>query len=90
MKPLLIYLLIINALAFALMLMDKRKAIKGHWRVPEKTLLGAALLGGSLGCLLGMYTVRHKTKHLQFSIGVPVILAIEIIIFVFIYSNTVG
>lgn len=90
MKPLFIYLLIINALAFALMLIDKRKAVKNRWRIPEKTLLGSALLGGSLGCLLGMYAARHKTKHLQFTLGVPVIFAVQAIILIFIYSNTVG
>lgn len=90
MKPLFVYLLIINALAFALMLIDKRKAVKGRWRIPEKVLLGAAIAGGSLGCLSGMYAARHKTKHLQFSIGVPVVFTIQAIILVFICSNTVG
>lgn len=90
MKPLLIYLLIINALAFVLMLTDKRKAIKGRWRIPEKTLLASAFWGGSFGCLLGMYAARHKTKHPKFSIGVPVILAIQTTILILIYSNTVG
>lgn len=90
MKPFFIYLLLINALAFALMLIDKRKAIKSHWRIPEKTLLGVALLGGSLGCLLGMHTARHKTKHLQFSIGVPILFAIQVIALIALCSNTVG
>lgn len=90
MKPLLIYLLIINALAFMLMLIDKRKAVKNRWRIPEKTLLGAALLGGSFGCLLAMHTVRHKTKHPQFSIGVPIIFVIQTILLILIYTNTAG
>ena len=58
-----LYLLIINALAFLLMLLDKYKARKNLWRIPEATLMGAAALGGSIGALLGMYTVRHKTRH---------------------------
>ena len=62
------------------MLYDKYLAKNNLWRIPEKTLLGVAILGGSLGCLLGMYTVRHKTKHLKFTIGVPVILAVQILI----------
>lgn len=79
MKPLLVYLLIINALGFVLMLADKYKAKKNHWRIPEATLLAIAVLGGSPGCLGGMYTVRHKTKHLKFTLGIPVILAIQIV-----------
>lgn len=90
MKPFLIYLLIVNALAFSLMLMDKQKAVKNRWRIPEKVLLGSAVLGGSFGCLLGMYTARHKTKHLKFSLGVPAIFAVHVIIFILIYTNTAG
>ena len=77
-KLVLLYLLIINAIGFLLMLADKYKARKNLWRIPEVTLLTAAALGGSLGCLLGMYTVRHKTKHLKFTVGIPVILVLQI------------
>jgi uncharacterized membrane protein YsdA (DUF1294 family) len=87
MKPLLVYLLIINALGFVLMLADKHKAKKNRWRIPEATLLCVAVLGGSLGCLWGMYAARHKTKHLKFSLGLPVILAVQIIILVLIYAK---
>lgn len=87
MKLLLIYLLIINAAGFALMLADKRKAKKNRWRIPEATLMGIAALGGSVGSLLGMYTVRHKTKHLKFTLGIPVILALQVVaaVWIFIY-----
>ena len=71
---LLLYLLIINAIAFCLMLIDKYKAKKNLWRIPEATLMTTALLGGSIGALLGMYTVRHKTKHPKFTVGIPLIL----------------
>ena len=74
------YLLIINAAAFLLMLMDKRKAIKSKWRIPEATLMWSAALGGSVGALAGMYLFRHKTKHLKFTIGIPVILALQIVL----------
>ena len=74
------YLILMNAAGFALMLADKHKARKNRWRIPERTLLGAAVLGGSVGVLAGMHLARHKTKHIQFSIGVPVILAIQIIL----------
>ena len=79
MKELLsIYLLIINAIAFCLMLIDKYKARKNLWRIPEATLISTALLGGGIGALIGMYTVRHKTRHAKFSIGIPLILLAQI------------
>ena len=79
MKELLyIYLLINNAIAFALMLIDKYKARKNLWRIPEATLMAAALLGGSICALIGMYTVRHKTRHAKFTIGIPLILLAQI------------
>lgn len=80
MKLLLVYLFIINALGFLLMLLDKQKAKKNLWRIPEATLMGIAILGGSLGCMWGMYAVRHKTKHLKFSLGLPVIFSVHCII----------
>ena len=80
MKPLLVYLIIINAAGFVLMLVDKHKAKKNLWRIPEATLLTVAALGGSIGCLAGMYAVRHKTQHLKFTMGIPVILAVQIIL----------
>ena len=78
MKYLILYLLLINALAFVLMLVDKQKARRNLWRIPESTLIGIAVIGGSAGTLLGMYTFRHKTRHIKFTIGVPVILALQL------------
>lgn len=75
-----IYLITINAIAFILMLADKYRARKNLWRIPEKVLLGAALLGGSLGATAGMYAVRHKTKHAIFAIGLPLMLIVHILI----------
>ena len=82
---LLAYLIIINAVAFFLMLADKVK--KKRWRIPEATLMLTALLGGSPGALAGMYTFRHKTKHLKFTMGIPIILALQItgVLFVLLY-----
>ena len=77
-KLILIYLLIVNALGFLLMLVDKRKAQKNLWRIPEATLFLMAAIGGSIGSLAGMYTFRHKTKHLKFTLGVPAILILQI------------
>jgi uncharacterized membrane protein YsdA (DUF1294 family) len=79
MKLFLIYLLTINAAGFALMLIDKWKAKKNRWRIPEATLMTVAALGGSIGSLLGMYAVRHKTQHLKFTLGIPLILAVQIV-----------
>lgn len=76
----LLYILIINAAAFLLMLADKRKAKKNRWRIPEATLMGVAAIGGSLGAILGMRLFRHKTKHPKFSVGLPLILTLHIML----------
>ena len=78
MKILLVYLLIVNAAAFLLMLIDKWKAKKNLWRIPEATLMLSAVLGGSVGALAGMYTVRHKTRKPKFYIGIPLILFLQL------------
>jgi len=75
----LLYLLIVNAVAFLLMLVDKRCAQKKLWRIPEATLMMSAVIGGSIGALTGMYTFRHKTKHPKFTLGIPAILAVQIL-----------
>ena len=86
MKLVYAYLVIINAVGFLIMLADKRKAKKNLWRIPERTLIAVAALGGSLGVLLGMHTFRHKTKDWKFTFGVPMILAIQIIGAVILWS----
>ena len=83
---LMIYLITINAAAFFLMLADKLKAKKNLWRIPEWVLFASAVLGGSIGALGGMYLVRHKTKHLSFTVGMPLILAIQIIVAILLFS----
>ena len=86
MKLIPIYLVIINAYAFLLMLMDKQKARQRHRRIPESTLMTSAVLGGSIGALAGMYCCRHKTKHRKFTIGIPVILVIQLVaVFLYMY-----
>lgn len=76
-KIIVLYLVIINAAAFFLYGMDKRKAIRNKWRISEKTLLGVAFLGGSIGALVGMRVFHHKTKHWKFKIGVPLCLILH-------------
>ncbi len=85
-KVLLVYLLIINAVGFILMLVDKVKAKKNLWRIPEATLFLVAAIGGSVGSILGMYTFRHKTKHIKFIVGMPLILAAQIVIAILILT----
>ena len=72
------YLVIVNAAALALMLADKQKARRGAWRIPEVTLMGVALIGGCIGAIAGMYLFRHKTRHLKFTLGLPLILAVQV------------
>ena len=86
-KTLGIYLFIINAIGFILMLVDKIKARKNLWRIPEKVLFLSAIIGGSIGSLLGMYVFRHKTKHFSFIIGMPVILAAQIFLAIWLITK---
>ena len=79
----LLYLITINAAAFLLMLADKLKAKRRAWRIPEATLIGIAAAGGSIGAILGMYLIRHKTRHLKFSLGLPLILFLQIALYIF-------
>ena len=73
------YIVLVNLLGFILMWDDKFRARRHAFRIPEATLFMIALIGGSAGVICGMYTFRHKTKHPRFVIGVPVILALQVI-----------
>ena len=75
----LIYLTIINAITLICMLIDKQNAIHSRWRIRESTLMLLTSVGGSVGTLLGMHLFRHKTLKPKFSIGVPVILALQLV-----------
>ena len=75
-----IYLLVINLFGFFAMGLDKHKAKKGKWRIPEKTLFLLAILGGSLGTTIGMHVFHHKTKHWYFKFGMPVIFVIQMLL----------
>lgn len=77
-QTLLYALVVLNIATFFIYGLDKWKAKQNAWRIPEKTLLGLALMGGSIGAWIGMRTWRHKTQHPQFKYGIPVILAIQI------------
>ncbi|MBR3152862.1 MAG: DUF1294 domain-containing protein [Clostridia bacterium] len=82
----LVYLLIINGIGLTAMFLDKWKAEKGSWRIPEKSLFTITFLGGGIGTIIGMYLFRHKTKKIYFTIGFPVILFTEIFIGWYIWS----
>lgn len=86
-KYFIIYLIIINLIAFLAMYLDKRKARYGKWRIPEQSLFILALIGGSIGAIIGMYTFRHKTKKYRFSIGFPVILVLQIVLIFSIWND---
>lgn len=78
-KNIIIYLVIINLIAFLSMFIDKKKAKWGRWRIPEDTLFLYAILGGAIGSIVGMYTFRHKTKKPKFYIGMPTLLVLQIL-----------
>ena len=72
------YFVIVNIVGFAMMGIDKKRAIRGAWRIPEASLFLVALIGGSIGPILGMNTFRHKTKHWYFKYGMPAILILQL------------
>lgn len=74
---LMIYLTIVNLLSFALMGIDKRRAVRDAWRIPERTLFLSAILGGSIGAIAGMLFFHHKTRHWYFRFGMPAILILQ-------------
>ncbi len=80
-----VYLLAMNLIAFLLMASDKKKAKSGAWRVPEKVLFLSAILGGSIGAIVGMQVFRHKTKHWYFKYGMPAILILQIVLAAFLW-----
>ena len=83
MQNVVIYLIIINIVGFLAMYIDKQKAKRGKWRIPENTLLIITVLGGGVGTIAGMYTFRHKTQKPKFTIGLPTILILEIILVIY-------
>ena len=74
------YLIAVNLIGFALMGIDKYKAKKRAFRIPEATLFIVAIIGGSIGSIIGMYAFRHKTRHWYFVYGMPAILILQILL----------
>ncbi len=81
------YFVVINLIGFFIMGIDKRRAIKHAFRIPEATLFTIAIIGGSLGTTLGMYFFHHKTRHWYFAYGMPLILFLQILLLVFLYNG---
>lgn len=81
------YIVFVNLIGFLLMGIDKRKAIKHAFRVPEATLFTIALIGGSIGSIAGMYFFRHKTRHWYFVYGMPAILILQIALVLFVLNG---
>lgn len=77
------YLIIINIIGFISMGIDKRRSMKGRWRISEKMLVLLAVIGGSVGSILGMHLFRHKTKHWYFKFGIPAILVVQCMLIYF-------
>ena len=75
-----VYVIVMNIISFSIMGIDKYKAKKQAWRVPESTLFILAIIGGSFGSITGMYAFRHKTRHWYFVYGLPAILIVQIVI----------
>ena len=78
-----IYLIVINLIGLFIMYLDKKKAMYGRWRIPEKSLILIAILGGSIGCMIGMKLFRHKTQKIKFVLGYPTILIAELILIIY-------
>lgn len=78
------YIFLINLIAFIVIYTDKQKAIRKKWRTKESTIMFLSLIGGSIGTYIGMYTFRHKTKHLKFTLGVPMIILAQVLAYIFI------
>lgn len=87
MKYLLVYIILINVVAFVAYADDKRRAKKHSWRTSEATLVMLAVIGGSLGALLAMLFFRHKTRHKQFAIGIPTILIVQLLLALFFLAD---
>lgn len=79
-------LIVLNISAFLMYYDDKRRAICGDWRISEDALFVIAIIGGSVGAILGMLLLRHKTRHLKFRIGLPVILVLQIVLAIVLYK----
>jgi len=92
-KYIYIYLALISFIAIVVTIADKSKARRNKWRVPEAALLGISALGGSVAMLITMMIIRHKTKHVKFMLGIPLIIALQIaavVVIILKFPNILG
>ncbi|MDO4313710.1 MAG: DUF1294 domain-containing protein [Eubacteriales bacterium] len=87
MKMIAWYIAVSNLAAFLIYGMDKKRAKRHQWRIPERVLLGAAAIGGSVGALAGMYIFHHKTRKMKFAVGIPLIFILQLILFYSIFNR---
>lgn len=87
MKALQIYILLVNIVAFLIMGIDKHRAQRNKWRISESSIFAVGIIGGGLGILLGMRFFHHKTKHLKFTLGIPVEVILNIVMFGYILQK---
>ncbi|MDD4504269.1 MAG: DUF1294 domain-containing protein [Clostridiaceae bacterium] len=87
MRTLLIYLIVVNIAAFTIMGIDKYKAQRNKWRISETSIFAVGIIGGALGIFLGMSFFHHKTKHLKFTLGIPVVVILNIAMFGYILQK---
>ncbi len=81
------YVFVINMTGFAVMGIDKKRAVRGAWRISEASLFLVAFLGGALGCTMGMRHFRHKTRHWYFKYGMPAVFAVQVFLVLFLYNS---
>ncbi len=85
-KYIILYFVIINTLSLIMIRSDKRKAKNHSWRIPESLIFTSSFLGGAIGTLLGMEFFRHKTKHIKFKIGIPVLIIVNLLVYYLVLS----
>lgn len=86
-NSILFYALAVNIFTLFLMRVDKQKAIKGQFRIPERTFFLLSFLGGAIGTYIGMQLFRHKTQHSKFTVGIPILIIWNALAFIYVLSN---
>lgn len=81
------YIIVVNIFTVILMRIDKQKAIKNQFRIPERTFFLLSILGGAIGTYIGMKAYRHKTQHAKFTIGIPILIIWNLVAFIYVVLN---
>lgn len=86
-ESIIVYIIVVNIFTIILMRIDKQKAVKSQFRIPERTFFLLSILGGAVGTYIGMKVYRHKTKHGKFTIGIPILIIWNLVAFVYVLLN---